>query len=176
MSGIYPTGWRAPISCHHGNMKQPADSIQHTIRGVPPALDRVLGQKAAQLQKSLNQVILDELIMTTTERQVRADFSTWWGSGPRTRLPTRSSPRNARLTGTSGTERYAGHEPAHRSISGRRGVGRPLGDLRGSFLYDLAYPERKEPAIHKPELARRVQASVRFAKNSRFTPNHRKAR
>jgi hypothetical protein len=56
-------------------MKQQAESIQYTIRGVPPEVDRVLRQKAAQRGKSLNQVILDELTVTTTGRQVRADFS-----------------------------------------------------------------------------------------------------
>lgn len=56
-------------------MRQQAESIQYTIRGVPAEVDRVLRQKAAQRKRSLNQVILDELMVTTTGRQIRADFS-----------------------------------------------------------------------------------------------------
>ncbi len=56
-------------------MKQQARSIQYTLRGVPPEVDRVLRQKAAQRRQSLNQVILDELTVATVGRQQRADFS-----------------------------------------------------------------------------------------------------
>ena len=56
-------------------MKQQARPIQHTIRGIPREVDRVLRQKAAQRKQSLNQVILDELTVATVGRQQRADFS-----------------------------------------------------------------------------------------------------
>ncbi len=56
-------------------MRQQAESIQYTIRGVPPEVDRKLRRKAAQRKQSLNQVILDELAAATSERAPRADFS-----------------------------------------------------------------------------------------------------
>ena len=56
-------------------MKQQAQSIQYTIRGIPREVDRALRQKAAQRKESLNQVILDELTVATVGRQQRADFS-----------------------------------------------------------------------------------------------------
>lgn len=56
-------------------MRREAKSIQYTLRGVPAEVDRVLRLKAARRKQSLNQVILDELAVTTTGRQVRADFS-----------------------------------------------------------------------------------------------------
>jgi hypothetical protein len=56
-------------------MKQQAEPIQYTIRGVPPEVDRKLRRKAAQRKQSLNQVILDELSAATAERAKRADFS-----------------------------------------------------------------------------------------------------
>jgi len=56
-------------------MRQQAEHIQYTIRGVPPEVDRILRRKAAQRKQSLNQVILDELAVATVGRQQRADFS-----------------------------------------------------------------------------------------------------
>lgn len=56
-------------------MKRPAPLAQYTIRGVPDEVDRVLRRKAAQAKKSLNQVILDELVKATIGLQKRADFS-----------------------------------------------------------------------------------------------------
>jgi antitoxin FitA-like protein len=56
-------------------MKQQADVIQYTIRGIPPDVDRVLRQKAARRKQSLNQVILEELTMATIGGRRRADFS-----------------------------------------------------------------------------------------------------
>lgn len=56
-------------------MKQQADSIQYTIRGVPREVDRALRQKAARRKLSLNQVILDELTEASIGRKRRADFS-----------------------------------------------------------------------------------------------------
>jgi hypothetical protein len=56
-------------------MKQQAASLQYTIRGVPPEVDRVLRRKAAQRKQSLNQVILDELTVAAIGQSVRADFS-----------------------------------------------------------------------------------------------------
>jgi hypothetical protein len=48
---------------------------QYTIRGIPPEVDRVLRNKAAQLKLSLNQVIIDELTRITIGRTRKADFS-----------------------------------------------------------------------------------------------------
>jgi hypothetical protein len=56
-------------------MKKQAESIQYTIRGVPPELDRALRRKAAHCRQSLNQVILDELITSAVGRIERADFT-----------------------------------------------------------------------------------------------------
>jgi hypothetical protein len=56
-------------------MKKQARSVQYTIRGVPPEVDRVLRQRAAQRKQSLNRVLLDELMVATVGRQHRADFS-----------------------------------------------------------------------------------------------------
>lgn len=56
-------------------MKSQADPIQYTVRGVPPEVDHVLRQKAAQRKQSLNQVILDELTVATVGHKQRADFS-----------------------------------------------------------------------------------------------------
>ena len=55
-------------------MKKQA-AIQYTIRGVPCEVDRALRQKAARRKQSLNQVILDELTVSTAGRQRYADFS-----------------------------------------------------------------------------------------------------
>ncbi len=56
-------------------MKQQAQLVQYTIRGVPREVDRMLRRKAAQRKQSLNQVILDELIAATAGHKQRADFS-----------------------------------------------------------------------------------------------------
>jgi hypothetical protein len=55
-------------------MKKQAE-IQYTIRGVPREVDRILRRKAAQQKQSLNQLIVNELVMTTIGRPQRADFS-----------------------------------------------------------------------------------------------------
>lgn len=52
-----------------------ARSLQYTIRGVPPEVDRVLRLKAARNKQSFNQVLLDELTRATVGRPVRADFT-----------------------------------------------------------------------------------------------------
>ena len=56
-------------------MKQKARSVQYTLRGIPPEVDRVLRRRAAELQQSLNQVVLDELIAAAVGGKRRADFS-----------------------------------------------------------------------------------------------------
>ena len=56
-------------------MKQQADSIQYTVRGIPREVDRLLRQKAARRKQSLNQLILDELSQATSGSQRKADFS-----------------------------------------------------------------------------------------------------
>ena len=58
-------------------MKQQArdKSAQYTGRGVPPAVDRALREKAARRKQSLNQVIIDELTEATITRKKKADFS-----------------------------------------------------------------------------------------------------
>ena len=50
-------------------------TVQYTVRGVPPEVDRALRKKAAQLKISLNQVVVDELTRATIGRPRRADFS-----------------------------------------------------------------------------------------------------
>ena len=54
-------------------MKSPA--LQYTIRGVPPEVDRVLRQRAKDLHKSINQVVLDELSKSTIGPVKYADYS-----------------------------------------------------------------------------------------------------
>lgn len=56
-------------------MREQADTVQYTIRGVPLEIDRALRRKAAQRKQSLNQVILDELTVATVGRVERADFT-----------------------------------------------------------------------------------------------------
>ena len=55
-------------------MKRQA-KLQYTVRGIPPEVDRIFREKAAQRKQSLNQVILDELTVSAVGRQRRADFS-----------------------------------------------------------------------------------------------------
>jgi len=56
-------------------MKGQAKEIQYTLRGIPREVDRILRQRAAQRKQSLNQMILDELVMSTIGQKQRADFS-----------------------------------------------------------------------------------------------------
>lgn len=49
--------------------------IQYTIRGVPREVDQELRRRAAASKRSLNQVILDELLAATAGDRKRADFS-----------------------------------------------------------------------------------------------------
>jgi hypothetical protein len=56
-------------------MRKQARTIQYTIRGIPPEVDRVLRRTAAQRKQSLNQVLLDEFTNATVGRKKRADFS-----------------------------------------------------------------------------------------------------
>jgi plasmid stability protein len=56
-------------------MKSQADSIQYTIRGIPPEVDRALRRKAAKRKQSLNHVIVEELTQATIGGRRRADFS-----------------------------------------------------------------------------------------------------
>ena len=56
-------------------MAKHAESIQYTIRGVPPEVDRALRKLAAQRKRSLNQIILEELAMATVGAKRRADFT-----------------------------------------------------------------------------------------------------
>jgi hypothetical protein len=56
-------------------MKKQARSLQYTIRGVPPEVDRALRRKATHRSQSLNQVIVDELTAATVGFRQRADFS-----------------------------------------------------------------------------------------------------
>lgn len=56
-------------------MKQRTNSLQYTIRGVSPEVDRLLREKAAQRKQSLNEVVLDELTEATIGCKRKADFS-----------------------------------------------------------------------------------------------------
>jgi plasmid stability protein len=56
-------------------MRQQAQSVQYTIRGIPPEVDRAFRQKAARKKQSLNQVLLEELTVAAIGGQRRADFS-----------------------------------------------------------------------------------------------------
>lgn len=55
--------------------RRQAQSIQNTVRGIPPAVDSALRKKAAQRKHGLNQCIVDELTMATGWRRPCADFS-----------------------------------------------------------------------------------------------------
>jgi len=55
-------------------MKQQARDIQYTVRGVPHDVDRALRRKAALRKLSLNQIIVEELTVSTTGVRKRADF------------------------------------------------------------------------------------------------------
>lgn len=56
-------------------MKPQADSTQYTIRGIPGEVDRVLRRKAARLNLSLNQLVVEELTRATVGQTAKADFS-----------------------------------------------------------------------------------------------------
>jgi hypothetical protein len=56
-------------------MKEDANQIQYTIRGIPVDVDRALRKKAAKRKKSLNQLIVDELTAATVGPGKREDFS-----------------------------------------------------------------------------------------------------
>jgi hypothetical protein len=56
-------------------MKQKARSVQYTLRGVPPEVDRALRRKAAERKQSLNQLVIDELVAAAVGEKRRADFS-----------------------------------------------------------------------------------------------------
>jgi hypothetical protein len=56
-------------------MRKQAATIQYTIRGVPPEVDKLLRQKAARAKTSMNQLILNELVRTTLGISSKADFS-----------------------------------------------------------------------------------------------------
>jgi hypothetical protein len=56
-------------------MKQQAQSVQYTIRGIPAEVDRVFRQKAARRKQSLNHLILEELIAVSIGQRRKADFS-----------------------------------------------------------------------------------------------------
>ncbi len=50
-------------------------TIQYTVRGVPPEVDHALRKKAAHLKLSLNQLVVQELTRATIGRPRKADFS-----------------------------------------------------------------------------------------------------
>ena len=51
------------------------EPVQYTIRGVPAEVDQALRKKAAQLKRSLNQIVVEELTRATIGRTSKADFS-----------------------------------------------------------------------------------------------------
>lgn len=55
-------------------MRERARRIQYTIRGIPPEVDRALRQKAQRMKRSLNNVVLDELIASNCGWRPKADF------------------------------------------------------------------------------------------------------
>lgn len=61
------------LVCHNAYMKPHA--IQYTVRGVPSEVDRALRDRATRQRRSINQVIIDELIKATVGRRQVADFS-----------------------------------------------------------------------------------------------------
>ncbi len=61
------------MTCHNACMS--VHAIQYTVRGVPGEVDRALRERAAMQNKSINQVILDELTKATIGQRQIADFS-----------------------------------------------------------------------------------------------------
>ena len=51
------------------------EPVQYTIRGVPPEVDQALRKKAAQLKRSLNQIVVEELTRATVGHSRKTDFS-----------------------------------------------------------------------------------------------------
>jgi plasmid stability protein len=63
-------------------LEEPA---QYTIRGIPPEVDQALRKKAAQLKRSLNQIVVEELTRAAIGRTRKSDFSDLvghWTSDP----------------------------------------------------------------------------------------------
>jgi len=56
-------------------MKVKARSVQYSIRGVPAEVDRLLRERAARHKKSLNQLVVDELVRSALGKTKKADFS-----------------------------------------------------------------------------------------------------
>jgi hypothetical protein len=73
------TGAYVGARCYDVGMKEPADAIQYTIRGIPRDVDRALRQKAKRHKKSLNQVVVDELTAAAGSVRKKADFSRFVG-------------------------------------------------------------------------------------------------
>jgi plasmid stability protein len=60
---------------YHVGMKAQAQEIQYTIRGIPPEVDQALRQKAAKRQRSLNQIVVEELTTAMVGSTKHADFT-----------------------------------------------------------------------------------------------------
>ena len=56
-------------------MRAQAESVQYTVRGVPPEVDVALRRQAARRKVSLNQMIIEELSEAALGVRKRADFS-----------------------------------------------------------------------------------------------------
>jgi DNA mismatch repair protein MutH len=56
-------------------MKQQAQSIQYTIRGIPSEVDRALRKEARRRKQSVNQVVVEALTGATVGERAKADFS-----------------------------------------------------------------------------------------------------
>jgi hypothetical protein len=69
------TGSGVGARCYDVGMKQQADAIQYTIRGIPREVDKALRQKAKRHKKSLNQIVLEELTAAAGGVRKFADFS-----------------------------------------------------------------------------------------------------
>ena len=52
-----------------------AKTVQYSVRGIPRDVDRLLREKAAHRQISLNRVVVEELTRATIGRPSQADFS-----------------------------------------------------------------------------------------------------
>jgi len=98
-------------------MRREVTTVQYTIRGVSPKVDRVLRKKAALRKQSLNQVILDELTMATLERKQRADFSDLVGRWTPDLAFDETSPPSAKSIGKSGNKSRPRHESPHGLVS-----------------------------------------------------------
>ena len=58
-------------------MRRPSNSpsLNYTIRGVPPEVDRALRERATQRNQSLNHVVIEELTRALLGSPIKADFS-----------------------------------------------------------------------------------------------------